>query len=167
MCTRPGGIGRFVPCRANHCRLRQNGWEQCGHGLTSGRRETSSVAFVIELLILFRYRPNSAAALLDGVLLLRYCAAGFASRIPTWRLLFRGGVADTVTEGSKELGIEVGMGVGAGACPLHYGAGVDWAGKLGGSWKRVRLTEELKRTLSRVFWVPFSLFRVWKRFEGL
>ena len=39
-CLLPGGLGRFVPCsiRANHCRLRQTGWERCGHGLTSRPR---------------------------------------------------------------------------------------------------------------------------------
>ena len=40
----PGGIGRFLPydVGSNHCRLRHIGWEKCGHGLTSGPRETGS-----------------------------------------------------------------------------------------------------------------------------
>ena len=42
----PGGLGWSLPCRigTNHCRLRHNGCEKCGHGLTSWPRETSSVA---------------------------------------------------------------------------------------------------------------------------
>ena len=61
-----GGIGRFIPCGigANHCRLRHIGWERCGHGLTSGPRESASEGFFNELLVLFRYPPRSAAALL-------------------------------------------------------------------------------------------------------
>ena len=57
LCLLPGGLGRFVPCSigANHCRLRHIGWEKCGHGLTSRPRETSTVAFLDELLVLFRY----------------------------------------------------------------------------------------------------------------
>ena len=48
LCALPGGMGRFVPCMigANHCRLRQIGWEKCGHGLTSRPRETASAAFL-------------------------------------------------------------------------------------------------------------------------
>ena len=44
----------------------------------------------------FEYPPGSASALLDGTL--RYCAARFASKVPTWRLP-PGGGADLVTEG--------------------------------------------------------------------
>ena len=100
--TLHGGIGRFVPCRigVNHGRLRHIGWDKCGHG----PGETSSVAFFNEILILFKYRPDCAPALLDGVLPLRYRAARFARRTPTWRLL-RGGPADLVTEGDAEVGI--------------------------------------------------------------
>ena len=38
---------------ANHCRLRHVGWERCGHGLTSGPRESASELFLNELLSLF------------------------------------------------------------------------------------------------------------------
>ena len=64
-----GGLGRFVPCSvgANHCRLRHIGWEKCGHGRTS--------------------RP----------LPLRYCAARFASKVPTWRLPVSGHASSLVT----------------------------------------------------------------------
>ena len=53
----PGGIGRFVPCMigANHCRFRHVGWEKkCGHGLTARPRETAGLAFLDELLVLFK-----------------------------------------------------------------------------------------------------------------
>ena len=54
----PGVVGRFMPCRiANHCRLRHIGWEKCGRGLTSRPRETSSVAFLNELLVFFGILP--------------------------------------------------------------------------------------------------------------
>ena len=43
----PFGLRRFVPCDigVNHCRLRQIGWERCGHGLTSRPRESASEDF--------------------------------------------------------------------------------------------------------------------------
>ena len=74
LCFLLGGLGRFVPCSigANHCRLRHIGWERCGHGITSRReRESSSVPFLNELLLLFAYPSGSAGALLDGTLPLR------------------------------------------------------------------------------------------------
>ena len=43
----PGGIHGFLPCGvgANHFRLRHNGWEKCGHGLTSRLRESALEVF--------------------------------------------------------------------------------------------------------------------------
>ena len=95
----PGGPGRFVPCSigANHCRLRHIGWEKCGHGLTSRPRESASEPFMNELLGLFQYPPGSGRALLAGTLPLRYCAARFACKTPTWRLPESGHVAGLVT----------------------------------------------------------------------
>ena len=55
----------------------------CGHGLSSRPRETAAGDF---FLVLFRYPPRSAAALLGGTLPLRYCAGKFAGKILTWRL---------------------------------------------------------------------------------
>ena len=59
----PGGLGRFLPgsIGANHGRLRHIGWEKCCHGLTSRPRETSSVWFLDELLVLFGYPAASGA----------------------------------------------------------------------------------------------------------
>ena len=45
---------------------------------------------------LFNYPAGSARALLAGTLPLRFCAARFASRDPTWRLLVPGHVARLV-----------------------------------------------------------------------
>ena len=101
LCLLPGGLGRFLPCSigANHCRLRHIGCEKCGHGLTSRPRESASELFLNELLGLFRYPPVSGRALLAGTLSLRYCAARFACRTPTWRLPVPGRVVDLVTAG--------------------------------------------------------------------
>ena len=98
LCLLPGGLGRFVPCSigANHCRLRHIGWDTCGHGLTSRPRESSSELFLDELLSLFRYPSGSGRALLAGTLPLRYCAARFACKTPTWRLPVSGHVARLV-----------------------------------------------------------------------
>ena len=95
-------MGRFVPCSivANHCRLRHIGWEKCGHGLTSRPRESASEPFLNGLLLFFSYPPGSARALLAGTLPLRYCAARFASRAPTWRLPVPGQVAGLLTANS-------------------------------------------------------------------
>ena len=65
---------------ASHCRLMHIGWENCGHGLTSLPRETSSVALLNELLVLFWYPANSGDALLCGVPPLRHNAR-FACRV--------------------------------------------------------------------------------------
>ena len=98
LCLVPGGLRRFVPCSigANHCRLRHIGWEKCGHGLTSRPRESASELFLDELLVLFQYPPGSGRALLAGTLPLRYCAARFACRTPTWRLPVSGQVSRLV-----------------------------------------------------------------------
>ena len=75
LCALPGGIGRFMLCDvgANHCRLSAQWLGECGRGLTSGPRESASERFLNELLLLLRYPPRSAAALLEGTLPLRYC----------------------------------------------------------------------------------------------
>ena len=48
LCLRPGGLVRFVPCSigVNHCRLRHDGREKCGHGLASKPRESASELFL-------------------------------------------------------------------------------------------------------------------------
>ena len=55
--------------------------------------------FLNKLLVLFGYPCGSAAALLAGVLPLRYCSARFACKFPTWRLPDRGHVCELVAFG--------------------------------------------------------------------
>ena len=76
--------------------LRHIWWEKCGHGLTSRPRESSSELFLDELLGLFRYPPRSGRALLAGTLPLKYCAARFACKTPTWQLPVSGHAARLV-----------------------------------------------------------------------
>ena len=108
----PFGLRRFVPCDigANHCRLRHIGWERCGHGLPSRPRESSSEDFLNRLLVLFGYSDGSAAALLAGVLPLRYCSARFSCKLPTWRLPDRGHVVSWLLRVLMVLGSLVMMG---------------------------------------------------------
>ena len=70
----PGALARFLPCGigAHHCRLRQIGWEKCGHGLTSRPRETSEPIFLDSLLGVFGYPAGSGRVLLACDLPLRY-----------------------------------------------------------------------------------------------
>ena len=154
LCWLPGGLGRFVPCfiGANHCRLRHIGWEKCGHGLTSRPRESASELFLHELLGLFRYPPGSGRALLAGTLPLRYCAARFASRTPTWRLPVSGHVVDPVT-----------ANVGAVREAIVDGAGqeVHWVSGSGPGRKRIRLNR--KPPAHFVGLMVQSRPRVWKR----
>ena len=97
----PFGLRRFVLCEngANHCRLRHIRWEKYGHGLTSRPQESVSEVFFNRLLMLFGYPNGSAAALLAGVLPLRYCSARFACRFTTWKLPDKGHVCELVTGG--------------------------------------------------------------------
>ena len=129
------GIGRFMLCDigANHCRLRHIGWEKCGRGLTTRPREPASEGFFNELLLLFRYPPRSAAALLQGTLRLRHCAGRFASRVPSWRLPADGHVADLVTEGGVDVGIvRVEHGAPAVMSGFEVGGGGYWISGPGG-----------------------------------
>ena len=129
------GLGRFLPgsIGVNHCRLRHIGLDKCCHGLTSRPRETSSVWFLDDLLVLFGYCAASGADLLAGTLPLRYYSESFARRIPTWRLPERCNVASFLA--SREL-------VRGSSCALSAalgGAGVCLASGSGGGVKRVRL----------------------------
>ena len=153
LCLLPGGFGRFVPCSigANHCRLRHIGWEKCGHGLTSRPRESASELFLDELLGLFRYPPGSGHALLDGTLPLRYCAARFACRTPTWRLPVSGHVVDLVAASIgavREVDVD------------GVGQEVVWVSGSGSGRKRIRLNRKTPSHLAG-FMVQ-SRPRVWK-----
>ena len=69
---------------------------KCGHGLTSRPRESASLHFQDELLVLFRYPFGSGRALLAGTLPLKYCSARFACMTPSWRLPVHGSVDNLV-----------------------------------------------------------------------
>ena len=150
----PGGLGRFVPCSigANHCRLRHVGWVKCGHGLTSRPRESASELFLDELLGLFRYPPRSGRALLAGTLHLRYCAARFACRTPTWRLPVCGPVVDLVA-----------ASIGAVREVVVDGANqeVHWVSGSGPRRKRNRLNRKTPAHLAGI--MVQSRPRFWKR----
>ena len=154
----PGGLGRFMPCSigANHCRLRHVGWDRCGHGLTSRPRESASEPFLNELLSLFRCPPRSGRALLAGTLPLRFCAARFASRTPTWRLPVPGHVAGLVTACS---------GVVPEVLARGEGHGVLWVHGSGLGRKRFRLKRKPPAHLSG--YLVQSRPRVWKRLHRM
>ena len=156
----PGGLGRFLPgsIGANHCRLRHIGWGKCCHGLTSRPRETSSVWFLDELLVLFGYRAASGVDLLAGTLPLRYFSESFARKVPSWCLPERGNVAKFLASGGL-----VRDGPSALSAALG-GVGVCLASGSGGGVKRVRLYRKTPAHLARqgVSGVQVRP-RVWKR----
>ena len=158
LCLLPGGLRRFVPCSigGNHCRLRHIGCEKCGHGLTSRPRESASEPFLDELLGLFQYPPGSGRALLAGTLHLRYCAARFACRTPTWRLPESGHVAGLVTAV---------VGVAGEAVVDGAADEVSWVSGSGPGRKRIRLNRKTPAHL--VDSMVRSRPRVWKRLRHL
>ena len=150
-----GGIG------ANHCRLRHIGWSKSCHGLTSRPRETSSVGFLDELLVLFCYSAASGADLLAGTLPLRYFSVSFARKVPTWRLPGRGSIASFLASGKL---------VRDGPCAMSAalgGAGVCLASGSGGGVRRVRLWKRLRDPLGSDSGLPSVKFlRVHQEAEG-
>ena len=156
----PGGLRRFLrgSLGANHSRLRHIGWEKCCHGLTSRPRETSTVRFLDELLILFGYPAASGAGLLAGTLPLRYFSENFARRIPTWRLPENGSVACFLASGELFRGGPSALSAALG------GAGVCLARGSRGGVKRVRLYRKTPAHLARQgISVVQVRPRVWKR----
>ena len=159
----PGGLGRFLPgdIGANHGRLRHIGWEKCSHGLTSRPRETSSVWFLDELLVLFGYPAASGADLLAGTLPLRYFSESFARRVPTWRLPGDGNVAGFFASGGLVRGGSSALSAALG------GAGVCLASGSGGGVKRVRLYRKTPAHLARQGIPGVQVrSRVWKRLRS-
>ena len=152
LCLLLGRLVRFVPCSigANHFRLRHTGCEKCGHGLTYRPRESASEPFLNELLGLFQYPPGSGRALLAGTLPLRYFAARFACRTPTWRLPVSGHVVDLVT-----------ANVGAVREAFVDGAAQEVVSGSGSGRKRIRLNRKTPAHL--VVSMVQSRPRVWKR----
>ena len=156
----PGGLRRFLPgdIGASHGRLRHIGWEKCSHGLRSRPRETSSVRFLDDLLVLFGYPAASGADLLAGTLPLRYYSESFARRIPTWRLPEGGNVAKFLASGGLVRG---------GPCALSAAlgcAGVCLARGSSGGVKRIRLYRKTPARLARQGLLGSQVRpRVWKR----
>ena len=128
------------------------------HGLTSRPRETSSVLFLDELLVLFGHPAASGTDLLAGSLPLRYFSESFARRIPTWCLLVRGSVASFLASrdlvGSRPCALFTALGAASVCLPGGSGRGV----------KRVRLYKKTPAHLARqgVSGVPVRP-KVWKR----
>ena len=148
----PLSLRRFVPCGigANHCRLRHIGWKRCGHGLTSRPQESASEDVLNRLSVLFGNPSGSAAALLAGVLPLRYCSAKLACKFPTWKLLDRGHVCELVTEGVSDGRVLGGDGVCRVPFPFSAGgAGVLCDGRVLGGFQRIRLNRKTPAHLAR------------------
>ena len=92
------------------------------------------------LSVLFGYPSGSAAALLAGVLPLRYCSARFACKFPTWRLPDRGHVCELVADGVVGDRVFGGDGIYRVSFPRSAGrAGVSCESRVFGSFKRIRL----------------------------
>ena len=159
----PGGFGRFLPERigANHCRLRHIGWEKCSHGLTSRPRETSSVWFLDELLVLFGYPSASGASLLAGTLPLRFFSESFACRIPNWRLPEGGNIPSFFASRGLVWGGHNALFTALGRAGVYLGSGS------GGGAKRVRLHRKTPAHLARQG-IPVVQVRprVWKRLRN-
>ena len=51
-------------------------------GSPQGQGRVPRWPFLMSFVVLFRHNPRAAPALLGGTLPLRYCAAGFASKVP-------------------------------------------------------------------------------------
>ena len=105
-----------------------------------------------ELLGLFRYRPGSGRALLAGTLPLRYCAARFASRTSTWRLLASGHVVDLVAAAAD---------VDQEAVVDGARRAVHWVSGSGPRRKRIRLNRNPPAHLA--FFMVQSSPRAWMR----
>ena len=102
LCLLPGGLGLL--CLALVVLITVGFVIWVGRGvvmvLLLGLGKVPLSLFSNELLSLFGDLPGSARALLAGTPPLRYCAARFASRTPTWRLPVPGHVAGLITAGS-------------------------------------------------------------------
>ena len=156
----PGGLERYIPVGigANHSRLRHIGWDKCSHGLTSRPRETSSVWFLDELLLLFGYPSASGAGLLAGTLPLKYYSESFARRVPTWRLPGGGSIASFLASGELVRGGPSALSAALG------GASVCLASGSGGGVKSVRLYRKTPAHLAKQGIVGVQVRpRVWKR----
>ena len=115
---------------------------------------------------MFGYPCVSAAALLAGVLPLRYCSARFACKLPTWRLPDRGHVCELVTDGVVGARVLGGDGICRVSLPRSaVRAGVSCERRVLGGFKRIRLSRKTPAHLARLgnLGSVASRSRVWKR----
>ena len=105
-----------------------------------------------ELLVLLGCPPSSGRALLTGTLPLRYCAARFACKTPTWRLPVSGHFGDLVPASIgavREVDVD------------GVGQEVHWVSGSGPGRKRIRLNRTTPAHFAG-FMIHFRP-RVWKR----
>ena len=129
-------------------------------------RESASEDFLNRLLVLFGYPCGSDAALLAGVLPLRYCSARFACTFPTWRLPDKGHVCELVTDGVLGARVLGGDGICRVSFPRSVGpAGGSCESRVLGGFKRIRLNRKTPAHLARLGNLESvaSRSRVWKR----
>ena len=115
---------------------------------------------------MFGYPNGSAAALLSGVLPLRYCSAKFACKFPTWRLPDRGHVCQLVPDGVFGALVLDNDGIDRDLLPRSVGcAGGSFEGRVLGGFKRIRLNRKTPAHLARLGNLESlqSRSRVWKR----
>ena len=84
----PAGIRRFIreEVGGSNKSLLRIGWEQCGHGLSCGLKESPSPQVLDFLLVLFGYIRDSSVQLIQGTLKLRYWKRPFARLFLAWKL---------------------------------------------------------------------------------
>ena len=119
-----------------------------------------------KFLVLFGHPDRSAAALLAGVLPLRYCSARCACKLPTWRLPDRGRVRELVPEGVDGARVVGSDGVDGDLFLPSVGlAGGSFGNRVLGGFKRIRLNRKTPAHLVRVGNCESSKSRskVWKR----
>ena len=160
----PLGLRRFVPCDigANHCGLRRKvrSWS---YFQAPGVSDQGFFFFFTKLLVLFGNPNGSVAALLAGVLPLRYCSAKLACEFPTWELPDRRHIGELVTKGDID-----GHGLGGErVCRVPLpgsagGAGVLCEGRVLGGFKRIRLNKKHRHTLQDL--VVRGVFRLVLKF---
>ena len=106
--------------------------------------------FENKLLVLFGYPDGSAAALLSGVLPLRYCSARVACKLPTWRLPDWGHVCQLVSDGVFGALVLDNDGTDRDLLPRSVGrAGGYFDGRVLGGFKRIRLNRKTPAHLAK------------------
>ena len=105
----PGGLDRFffVVLVRTIAASGTLGWRTAG---MESRPRPGKLHQLILDEVLLTYPALSGVALLAGILPLRYCAAGFATKGPSWKLPSRGHVAKLITPEFRNDGVLGGKG---------------------------------------------------------